>query len=175
VVAGQTQSATQLVGMGPDLLPALRGGGSPQGGSQAPSPGLQRPLGPGSWSYPGQHRGSSGPSWGLGFRTPGFLNIHPRPKGRGFRLFVIIRQDPHLDVSARPSQPPAYVFHKTAVARRAFWDCASTAADSAGDAANGRRQGESKLGSAGSVRLCRYFKSLSWPLPEAVHVDPYCV
>jgi hypothetical protein len=57
----------------PDLLPDLKGGGSrPPDGSYAPSPGLQRPLGPGSWGYPGQHRGSSAPAGGLGLGTPAF-------------------------------------------------------------------------------------------------------
>ncbi len=39
-----------------------KGRGFPLGGSSVPSPGLQRPLGRGSWSYLGQHRGSSAPN-----------------------------------------------------------------------------------------------------------------
>jgi len=65
-------------GESPDLLPALKG--SPLGGSLAPSPGLQRPLGPRSWGYPGQHRGSRNPLRGLHLETSPFLSIHPRPK-----------------------------------------------------------------------------------------------
>jgi hypothetical protein len=55
-----------------DLLPALKGGGSLQGGPLAPSPGPQRPLWLGSWSYPGQHRGSSACNRGQGKQHPHF-------------------------------------------------------------------------------------------------------
>ena len=63
------------------------------GGSSVPSPGLQRPLGPGSWSYPGQHRGSSAPNRGaIVAETPIFFKSfsHPRPEGRGFPFFVTL-------------------------------------------------------------------------------------
>jgi hypothetical protein len=58
----------------PDLLPALKG--SSWAAHQAPSPGLQRPLGRGSWSYPGQHRGSHATN-----RRPNYLHV------RLFKLF----------------------------------------------------------------------------------------
>jgi hypothetical protein len=68
-----------------DLLPALKGEGFPLGGSSAPSPGLQRPLGPGSWSYPGQHRGSPAPTGGLAVETPIFKAFPiPALKGEAF-------------------------------------------------------------------------------------------
>jgi len=57
--------------------------GSPLGGSLASLPGVQRPLGPGSWSYPGQHRGSSAPNRCLAIGTHVLKSFLPIPDLQG--------------------------------------------------------------------------------------------